>query len=190
MRLDGAGSITYTGTGFDYETVQAADGWDVNGTDPTLTLSVTATSDGEQETADVTITLTNANELSFDAAPYSFTLDENVAKDDDIGAVVVSDANSTTRDISYTLFDENKQNENPLGFRIDSGTGVISYSGAGFDFETDSDITLTVVATSDADSTSTPVTIQLVDVPEPAFDPAGYSYAFDWRRMRCPPRPY
>ena len=60
--IDGDGAITYTGTGFDYETVQAADGWDVNGTDPTLTLSVTATSDGEQETADVTITLVDAND--------------------------------------------------------------------------------------------------------------------------------
>ena len=156
--IDDRGVITYSGDGFDFET----------DTGPTLT--VVATSGDDSTSTPVTIQLTNdPNELFFDAAPHTRMLDENETSAN-FDAVVASDANDPTRNISYTLFDENKQTQNPLGFTID-GNGVISYSGTGFDFETDSNITLTVVATNGDDRAETKVTIQLTDVDETPTNP-------------------
>ena len=151
------------GSVFDYET----DGG-------TLSLTITANAGNGTDTSSgsvtVTLTLTNEQELFFDATTYINTLPENEGSYS-FAAITASDANSTTRDISYKLFDKDGVNEDPDGFTINEDTGEISYSGAGFDFEEDDDIPLTVVATSGADRAETKVTIQLTDVDEMPTDP-------------------
>ena len=176
-----------TATGILSVAADAVFDFEADGGTLTLTITAMAGNGTDTSTGNVTVALTLTNdpdELSFDAASYSFTLDENVAKDDDIGTVVARDPNDSDRAIRYTLFDKDGVNENPDGFTIDD-TGNITYTGTGFNFEdaanqgwtVDADTgaatrTLSVTATSgddSADSTETEVTINLVDLAEPEF---------------------
>ena len=159
------GSITYVGTGEDFEAGDAD-----------FTLTVRA-SDGSLSTeASVMVSVTNVNEVpEFASDSYAFTLAENADGSDDamaVGRVSATDpdAGSTVR---YSIVSGNDAGL----FAIDAETGAIAYVGTGENFEGHGDFELTVQASDGTLSTQAVVTVKVTDVNEaPEF--ASDSYAF------------
>ena len=163
-----SGSLSYVGTGEDFEAVSARE-LTVRATD-----SVGATAD-----ADVTVAVGNVDETpAFDAADYAFAIDENVDGSRDpvlLGAVAAGDPDGDA--LAYSIVAGNDDG----AFAIDPESGSLSYVGTGEDFEAVSARELTVRATDPGGATAdAAVTVAVGNVDEtPAFDAADYAFAID-----------
>ena len=151
-----SGVISYIGTGEDFETPP-----------PTYDLTIIATANGQNDTASVTVTVTNVDEPPvFDPASYAFTIAEN--RDGSTTAIVLDAVTATDPDdgdtptYAITTGDMTR-------FRIDGTSGAISYTGTGEDFEAQGGppaYDLTITATAGGQSATAPVTVTVTAVNE------------------------
>ena len=111
----------------------------------------------------------------FPAESYTFSVEENAdgnVESVNIGTVVAEDADADSV-LTYSIINGNYEGL----FRIDAGTGAITYIGTGEDFEGHEGFELTVQASDGSLSTQTTVTIDVADVNEvPAFSGEEYSF--------------
>ena len=142
-------------------------------TTPSYTLTVqVADPDGESDTAEVAVTVTDANDPpSFDEDEYAFTVAEDAAVGAAVGTVSATDPDEDTLTYSITAGDTDSQ------FSIDAG-GDITVAGE-LDRESTESYTLTVTATDpESESGTVEVAVTVTDVNEaPAFDEDSYSFS-------------
>ena len=155
-----SGVIRYTGTGEDFETAP-----------PSYALTITATANGQNDTASVTVTVADVDEPpEFVGDPYAFTLAENrdgSATAIDLGMVTATDPDDGDTP-SYAI-----TNGGTTRFSINAVSGEISYIGTGEDFETQPltyDLTVTATAGTFAPTAAVTVTVTDANDPPVAFD--------------------
>ena len=158
--IDGAGQITVVdGSQLDFETT------------PPFALEVTVTDGGGlSDTATVSVTVTDANELpAFIGDPYAFSLAENTPGASSVGGVAANDV-----DVGQTLTFAIDSGNTDGAFAIDAGTGAITVANAtALDFELNPSFELSVSVTDDhaipASDIAT-VTITLSDINDAPTD--------------------
>ena len=160
------GSLSYQGTGEDYES------------EPTGYALTVRASDGSLH-SDVAVTVNVTNEAEapvFGRTSYAFDLAENA--DGSTIAVAVGTVSATDPDEDPLIYSIAAGNDAGL-FEIDSSTGALSYRGMGEDFESDTTTyELTVQASDGSLHSDVAVTVNVTNEAEaPAFGQA--SYAFD-----------
>ena len=126
-------------------------------TNPTITANISATNSGNAETATVTITLNNVNELSVE--DLTATIDENPT-DGDVVGTIQPDADGV---VSFSI-----ASQTPAGaLNIDQTTGELTVLDPNlFDFETNPVITADVSVDNSGSTATALVTINLNDVDE------------------------
>ena len=103
----------------------------------------------------------------FDAAPYTFSVSEDVSVGDSVGTVSATDADEGDT-VTYSITGGNEDEK----FAIDDGTGEITVAVA-LDYETDSSYTLTVEASDGKGGNATAtVRISVTDVSPEDLPPA------------------
>ncbi len=156
------GQVTVAGV-LDYETAAS------------YTLTVQAgDGNGGRATASVVVTVTKANESpTFDTASYDFTIPEDAATGDSVGAVSASDPDEG-QSVAYSITAGNDAGR----FSINAETGEISVASV-LDYETASSHTLTVQASDGNGGRDTAtVTITVTNVNEaPVFNPGSYDFS-------------
>ncbi len=159
-----SGTITYTGSGEDFEEA---------GGPPVYDLIITATSGGVPVTTTATVTVTNVNEApEFDSATYAFELAENLNGSTAavaVGTVTAADPEDDTIAYGITAGDTAR-------FRIGGTSGAITYIGAGEDFEAQGGppaYDLTITATAGAFAATAPVTVTVTDANDAPIAEAG-----------------
>ncbi|MEL6975066.1 MAG: BspA family leucine-rich repeat surface protein [Bacteroidota bacterium] len=127
-----------------------------------ITVSVT---DGQHtETANITITVTSANNAPT-IAPQTFTVPENIAHPETIGEIVAEDPDGD--DISFAILEQDEDNLFEVTWR-----GMLRLvEGKSLDFATDSKHVITMAVGDNENSTSTQITIILTEVDETNLSP-------------------
>ncbi|WP_417786496.1 hypothetical protein [Tenacibaculum sp.] len=122
-------------------------------TNPTITATVTA--DKAQNTATVTITVNNTNELS--VQDYTTTIDENPINGQSLGTVQASGDATLSFSIASQI---------PAGaLSLDASTGELTVADAAlFDYETNPTVTANIIVSNSGGSENGTVTINLNDV--------------------------
>ena len=156
------GVISYTGAGYNYESLTDVE--------KTIVLRVQATSSRGDTTAtqDVTINILDVNDVAvFTGAPYAFSIDENDTSEA-FGTITATDENDDDSAITFALVAAEGASSVPTGFAITPG-GVLSYNGAGIDRESlaeDGIVTVRVQALSDGDTSTTDIAVTVNDLDE------------------------
>ena len=134
-----------------------------------ITATVTATVDGESQSAKVEVTITDH---SIAVEGFSMEVNENPDANQLLGKV---EATTNTGELVFSL-----DSQEPAGaLRIDATTGELSVADPSlFDFEERQVITATVTATVDGESQSATIEIEIKDVDE-SLD--GVSFIFTWQ---------
>ena len=156
------GAISYTGAGYNYESLTDVE--------RTIVLRVQATSSTGNTTAtqDVTINILDVNDVAvFTGAPYAFSIDENDTSEA-FGTITATDENDDDSAITFALVAAGGASSVPDGFAITPG-GVLSYNGTGInreDLPANGVVIVRVQALSDGDTSTTDIAVTVNDLDE------------------------
>ena len=151
MSIDGtSGNITVANPAlFDFET------------NPTITAKVVATAEGQSESANLTITLSDVDESTLEAQDFSVTIDENPDQGQSLGTIVATSTGGPAPSFSIS-------SQTPAeAMSLNSSTGELTVNQPSlFDFETNPSLTANIEVTSGNNTRNITATITLNDVDE------------------------
>ena len=157
------GAISYTGAGYNYESLTDVE--------RTIVLRVQATSSRGNTTAtqDVTINILDINDVAVfsSSTPSTLSIDENDTSEA-FGTITATDENDDDSAITFALVAAEGASSVPDGFAITPG-GVLSYNGTGInreDLPEDGVVIVRVQALSDGDTSTTDIAVTVNDLDE------------------------